>query len=109
MQIKDLPTTFVFTCNFGGHSAGDTFTVEWAENFWLFGGEGTEVGTLKNFYATKFMHQLGCIKFGILADKDTGKLTFTVNGFETIPKGGNWKDKIKPVAKKTKQKHLTSS
>lgn len=92
MKMNDLPTTFVLTGNFGPYAAGTTFSVKWAENRGM--QLDTNAGELKWFYATKFMHQLmGAIKFGIIADKDTGALRFVDDrGFEMKA----WADKIKP-------------
>ena len=92
MNMNDLPTTFVLTENFGPHAAGTTFSVKWAENRGM--QLDINAGELKWFYATRFMHQLaGAIKFGIIADKDTGALRFIDDhGFEMKA----WGDKIKP-------------
>tara|TARA_R100001129_G_scaffold184549_1_gene169753 strand:- start:787 stop:1083 length:297 start_codon:yes stop_codon:yes gene_type:complete len=93
MKKNDLPTNFVLAENFGPQTAGTTFCVEWAEN------RGMQLdakdGELKWFYATKFMHQLlGVIKFGIIADKDTGELRMVNDrGFEVKA----WAKKIKPL------------
>ena len=95
MKKNDLPTTFVLTENFGPQKAGTTFSVEWAENRGM--QLDARAGELKWFYATKFMHQLlGVIKFGILADKDTGAFRFIDDrGLEIKA----WAKKIKPLPK----------
>ena len=94
MKKNDLPTTFVLTENFGPQKAGTAFSVEWAENRGM--QLDAKAGELKWFYATKFMHQLmGVMRFGILADKDTGALRFIdEQGFEMKA----WADQIKPCS-----------